>query len=392
MAVQNIVVVGGSYVGKATAQKLAQVIPRTYRILLVEPHTHFHHIFTFPRFSLVRGNEHKAFIPYSATFSASPDATSHAIIPARVLSVKPRSLTLDREWLGTTEIPFAYLVVATGTTLSQPSAVKEDEKEPAIRYLRRHQDQVKQSKRILIVGGGAAGVQMATDLKEYYPDKQITLVQSRDRLMPKFEAGLHELIKRRFEDLGITMVTGARVVVPAGGFPNQSGSLDVHLTNGASVATDFVILATGQQANNSLISDLPSTDGTSLVNPDNGMIRVRPTLQFADPKYDNLFAVGDIADTGAHKAAKPGVVQAGVVAANIHALIEGRSPDERFTTAPAGIHMTLGMKYNVVFVNPAEGQSKPKIIEKQDGLEDMNVDSMWERMGIPVERSSDYNL
>lgn len=65
-------------------------------------------------------------------------------------------------------------------------------------------------------------------------------------------------------------------------------------------------------------------------------------MQFQDPKYPNLFAVGDIADTGVRKAARPGAAQAAVVAKNIHALIEGREPVEGFPRMPAAIHITLG--------------------------------------------------
>ena len=186
-------------------------------------------------------------------------------------------------------------------------------------------------------------MQMATDLKEYFPDKQVTVAQSRDRLMPKFHDKLHELIKRRFDELGVNFHTGARVVIPPGGFPDEEGSINVKLSNGESVRTDFVILATGQQANSSPVADLDSADGGAILNPQNGMVRVRPTLQFASPTYDSLFAVGDIADTGAHKAARQGMAQADVVAANIKSLLDGQVPEEAFTVAPAAIHITLGM-------------------------------------------------
>lgn len=48
-AFKNIIVVGGSYVGKSTAQELAKVVPKTHRVLLIEPHSHFHHLFAFVR-------------------------------------------------------------------------------------------------------------------------------------------------------------------------------------------------------------------------------------------------------------------------------------------------------------------------------------------------------
>ncbi|GES58776.1 amid-like NADH oxidoreductase [Aspergillus terreus] len=393
-ALKNIIVVGGSYVGKGTAQELARLVPETHRVLLIEPHSHFHHLFAFPRFAIVPGQEHKAFIPYSGIFAPSPNSLRHAVVQARVLSVCPQHVKLDRKWHGSSQIPFEYLVVATGTRLAEPAGMRHDDKLSSVAYLQRHQNDVKRANSILIGGGGAVGVQMATDLKEYYPDKDITVVQSRPQLMPGFHSNLHDLIKARFDELGIKLITGARVVVPKGGVPANGSSFDVQLTNGSQVTTDFVILATGQTPNNSLLNDLASSSTESLINPDNGFIRIKPTMQFQDPQYPNLFAVGDIADTGLRKAARPGSAQAGVVARNIQAMIEGRKPEETYPRMPAAIHLTLGMKYNVVFRNPneAEGQTEPTIIPRVDGQEDMNVEGMWERFGVKIDSANQYHL
>ncbi|OGE48978.1 hypothetical protein PENARI_c024G05309 [Penicillium arizonense] len=394
--VKNIIVVGGSFVGRTTAQELARIIPSTHRVLLTESHSHFHHLFTFPRFAIVPGQEHKAFIPYSGIFKSAPNPTSHGVVQARVLSVKPTHVELDREWQGSKQIPFDYVVLATGTRLSKPAAMEHDDKLSSVEYLQKHQAGVKAAQSILIVGGGAVGVQMATDLKEYYPEKEVTVVQSRPRVMPNFHPQLHDLIKRRFDELGIKLITGSRVTLPPGGFPNDGSTFQVQLTNGTTESTQFVILATGQTPNNQLVSDLSpsSSNAESIVNPQNGFIRIRPTMQFLDEKYSNLFAVGDIADTGAQKAARPGSAQAAVVAKNIQAMIEGRTPDEIFVKGPGAIHLTLGMKHNVIFRNPnlADGQTEPWINPKDDGQEDMNVEAMWERLGISVESPRQYHL
>ncbi|KAJ5186116.1 hypothetical protein N7472_010956 [Penicillium cf. griseofulvum] len=395
-SLRNIIVVGGSFVGRTTAQELARIVPSTHRVLLTEPHSHFHHLFTFPRFAIVPEQEHKAFIPYSGIFNESPNPSSHGVVQARVLSVKPAYIELDREWQGSKVIPFDYVVLATGTRLSKPAAMDDDDKASSIDYLQKHQADVKRSQSILIVGGGAVGVQMATDLKEYYPEKEVTVVQSRPRVMPSFHHGLHGLIKRRFDELGIRLITGSRVTIPPGGFPNDGSTFDVHLTNGTTESTQFVILATGQTPNNQLVTDLKSSrlDGEAIINPDNGFIRVRSTMQFLDEQYSNMFAVGDIADTGAQKAARPGSAQAAVVAKNIQALIEGHAVEDTFVKGPGAIHLTLGMKQNVIFRNPnaTEGQTEPWINVKNDGREDMNVEAMWERLGISVENPRQYHL
>ncbi|XHG06565.1 hypothetical protein AWENTII_009754 [Aspergillus wentii] len=349
---KNIIVVGGSFVGRTTAQELARVLPDTHRVLLIEPHSHFHHLFTFPRFAIVPGQEHKAFIPYNKIYHAAPNASSHTVVQARVLSIQQQHVKLDREWQGSNQIPFEYLTVATGTRLAEPAGMRDDDKPSSVAYLQKHQDAVKRANSILIVGGGAVSVQMATDLKEVSPEKEVTVVQSREHVMPQFHGNLHNLVKKRFDELGVRLVTGSRVTVPENGFPNDGSTFNVQLTNGTQVPTQFVILATGQTPNNDLVGDLAPSTSETIVNPDNGFIRVKKTMQFVDPKYSNLFAVGDIADTGARKAAKPGSAQAAVVAKNILNLIEGKAADEQYEKTPPAIHITLGMVSQSHMRNP----------------------------------------
>ncbi len=67
-------------------------------------------------------------------------------------------------------------------------------------------EQLKRASRIVIVGGGALGIrtlsisvselflrhlEFATDLKEVYPEKSITLLHSRTRLMPIYPIAVH---------------------------------------------------------------------------------------------------------------------------------------------------------------------------------------------------------
>ncbi|KAL4950788.1 hypothetical protein BDW69DRAFT_196963 [Aspergillus filifer] len=393
---KNIIVVGGSYVGKSTAQELARSLPPSHRVLLIEPHSHFHHLFAFPRFAVLPGHEQKAFIPYTNLFSSiSGSGSRHNVIQARVLSIAPTHVNLDNAWSelngSSTKIPFEYLVLATGTRLSEPAGMRDDDKVSSVKYLRGHQDQIKRAGSILIAGGGAVGVQMATDLKEIYPEKKVTVVQSRERLMPQYHERLDQIIRGRFKELGVEFITGSRIKVPETGFPSETPfTVQTTSDTGLPGKYDFVILATGQTPNNDLINTLPvsaSNSRGSLINPENGFIRIRPTMQFADEAYPHLFAVGDIADTGLRKAARLGNAQAQTVAKNILALVEGREAREEYPRQPAGIHLSLGLKYNIVFRNPneAEGQTEPTVIERDDGRDDMGVEGWWERLGLKGE-------
>lgn len=83
---------------------------------------------------------------------------------------------------------------------------------------------------------------MATDTKEYYPDKSVTLIHSRPHLMNKYHPKFHELIMDRCNELGIEVITNDRVKIPAGGFPvDSSARFDVELTSGKKVPADFVV-------------------------------------------------------------------------------------------------------------------------------------------------------
>lgn len=162
------------------------------------------------------------------------------------------------------------------------------------------------------------------------------------------------------------LITNTRAKIPEGGFPNDGNQFTVDLNNGQQLETNFVIRATGQKPNNELVGTLPATNSEGLLNPENGFIRIKKTLQLQDDAYSNIFAVGDIADTGVHKAARPGQGQAKAVASNTLSMLSGKTPDVEFEKSPRAIHLSLGMKRNVVFRNPdvENGQTEPTVIEK----------------------------
>lgn len=142
-----------------------------------------------------------------------------------------------------------------------------------------------------------------------------------------------------------SLVTGSRVIIPDGGFPMNAGKpFEVELKDGRKITTEHAVVATGQTPNTEFMDGLVK-DGLDvpLINPRNGFLSVKPTLQFSDPEYSHLFAVGDIADSGAHKAARPGAAQAAVAAKNIVSMIQGQDPTESIVINPPGIHLTLGL-------------------------------------------------
>ncbi|KAK4553488.1 vacuolar protein sorting/targeting protein PEP1 [Recurvomyces mirabilis] len=378
------VVIGGSYVGIKAAKELAQNANSRFHVVLTEANSHFQHLFAFPRFAVATGVEtHKAFIPYKPGTFRDCSEGSATIIQARAIDLTNNEVKLDRmvefEGRQVDSLPYSYLVIATGTKLSPPSTLPGSDKIGGIDYLQKHVQKIRRSSQIAVIGAGAVGVQMATDIKELYPEKEVTLVHSRNQLMNTFDKQLHEIVKERCDELGIKLALGSRVRLPSGGFPTDGHPFDVELVDGRKIETEFAIICTGQTPRSEILSALsPESINESK------FITTLPTLQIADPRHPNIFALGDVANTGAHKAARPGFNQALVVAKNILHL-ESKEPleDYDFKGMPAAIHLTLGIQKNVLFIDKRDGLPQAK--HRDDGVLDMGIDAVWQRRGGGVD-------
>ncbi|PWN50476.1 FAD/NAD(P)-binding domain-containing protein [Violaceomyces palustris] len=369
----TVAVVGGSYVGLRFAKSLAASLPQTHKVVIVENNTHFNHLFTFPRFAVLpRGGEEKAFVPYSNVFDECPPGSGR-VIQAKALSIhanekanEPGYLQLDKEvdldGEKVDRIPFDYLALATGTRLQVPWSMPSNDKTTGVKTLRETQDRVAKAKKIVIVGGGAVGVQVAFDISQLYQlgdDKVVTLVHSRDLIMNKFHPDLHKLVSTRLAEGGVQTKLGARVSLPASGYPDfKPGQFfKVELQNGDSIEGDLVLLCTGQTPRSDLLGSFSPSSITS-----GGFINVGPTLQVqagqeieakagnldykTSSLLDRIYALGDVADSGAPKTVRAAMGQVETVRANILASIKagGKGAElKKFTPGPAGIHLTLGL-------------------------------------------------
>ncbi|SYW76842.1 uncharacterized protein UHO2_05559 [Ustilago hordei] len=384
----TIAIVGGSYVGMRLAQALVPVLPPTHRVVVVEANSHFHHLFTFPRFSVLhRGGEEKAFIPYSHALEAG--AAGNAIIHAKALSIHPSAETSSKGYLkldraanqGSDTLEFDYLAIATGNQLREPWSLPPTShegvtaKKQAVETLRRYQDAVKQARNIVIVGGGAVGAQVACDIAELYP------------LTPS-----KTLVLQRFAERNINTHLGSRVVIPSLGFPafKEGEMFEVELQNGSKVKADLVLMCTGQTPRSSLLSSFAPEVITA-----DGFIDVHSSLQIKSTPSAlgaRVFALGDIANSGAAKTVRAAAGQIDVIKSNILSLIaaetrgkeEGKLELQTFTPGPSGIHLSLGLYESVKFRNPAKEGEEPWC----EGLErdlkiDMGIEGTWKKWNVP---------
>ncbi|KAI8805778.1 hypothetical protein BJ742DRAFT_819133 [Cladochytrium replicatum] len=316
---KNIVIVGGSLAAAGVIVNLKSFgIPKNYRIVIIEKHSHFHYMFAFPRAIVVPGFEDELFVPYDKMFSSPSEGV---FVNALVTKINKNSVELDRgvqlHRFGTAEessdsssgkstvkadsidfetreIPFEYLIYAAGANHPEPTNFNSaDTKAEGVMKLKEYREKIEKATKVLVCGGGAAGIEIAAEIREHHPDKQVTLVHSRDHYMPGYQLGLHQKVKKILDGFGVIQILAQRVVVPTGGFVDDGVMKKVKTTGGLEIDCDLQVMCTGLIPNSGLIESLSPQS----VDPKSKYINTKPTLQLVDDRYPHIFAAGDVTNS-----------------------------------------------------------------------------------------------
>ncbi|KAE9397482.1 FAD/NAD(P)-binding domain-containing protein [Gymnopus androsaceus JB14] len=300
-AIKTVLVLGGAYAGSRAIRILSEGIPKGWRIVLVDRNTHINHVYIFPRLAVLPGHEQKGFVPLDKLLDS--ERKQDLYLHAAVQSVHSSHVVLDRSFpnkgIPTQELHFDYLIYALGSRLpapldlwgSHPGSGSMSYKAPAMlrpyngtkkegmAWLKAHQDVIKGSGSVLVVGGGALGIQFAADISAIYPDKTITLLHSRQRLLPRFDEKMHTEILDTLQASDIQVILGERLDMNSTSDTviktNEQGQRIVRTMQGREVVADLILLCTGQKPNTHFISEMDSR----CVNPRDGLAHVLSTMQ-----------------------------------------------------------------------------------------------------------------
>jgi hypothetical protein len=225
---KNVVVIGASFAGVALARRLTETLPTGYRIILIEKNSHFNFSWAFPRFSVVPGHEQHAFIPYDGIVGKAPEGIFRQV-QGTVSNLTTKQVTLESG----EKFDYAYLAIATGASQPLPAKVVATEFKEGAAELRSVQDNIQMADRIAVIGGGAVGIEIATDIKGFFPTKNVTLFHSRSQLLPSFGPKLHNYVLTTLEKLGVQVVLTARPEI-------QPGQKSI-LLDGLAQEFDFIV-------------------------------------------------------------------------------------------------------------------------------------------------------
>ncbi|MDF9811256.1 NAD(P)/FAD-dependent oxidoreductase [Streptomyces sp. SPB162] len=193
--------------------------------------------------------------------------------------------------------------------------------------------------RLVVVGGGVVGVEMATAWQAL--GSEVTLLVRGERLLPKMEPFAGESVAASLADAGAVVRTGVDVAAVRRVSP--SAPVTVVLKGGEEIEADEVLFATGRA---------PRTDGLGLETvglTDGSWLEVDDSCRVTAVDGDWLYAVGDVN----HRAllTHQGKYQARIAGAAIGDLAAGRPLD----SSPWGPHTAtadVAAVPQVVFTEP----------------------------------------
>ncbi|ETP08424.1 hypothetical protein F441_15593 [Phytophthora nicotianae CJ01A1] len=330
---ERVVIVGGGAAGIRVAQALAKNLTEAddTEVIVLEKNSYFYHVVGAPRAYVDGDYTNKMFIPYD---NAIPKHAAKFVrivrgvathISADTNEVSYHLIgTDDKESETTEKLKFDYLVLATGSTYSVP--IKPDNRDYARsateKKLQEVRGHIERAEKVLVVGGGAVGCEVAAEIKVKYPSKSVTIVDANKQLISgsNLRDKFYSYLNASLEKLGVKVVLGERLTerLTGNGFEQRTLRTD----KGTEIESDIQLLCGGFRPVATLVQEMDP----SLVT-DQGFVKVNEKLQLEGSKYRSIFALGDMCNHPTPKMAIWAGEQASFLADELAAVIRKKQTD-----------------------------------------------------------------
>ncbi len=358
----TVVVVGGGYGGTAVAKGLDEMAD----VVLVEPKDAFMHNVAALRALVDPSWLPRIFFPYAGLLA------NGRVVQDRAALVEPgRVVTASGE-----EIGADYVVLATGSSYAFPAKTDQVDTARAHEQIQTAHDALSEAGRVLLLGAGPVGIELAGEIRAVWPEKSIVLLDSRDDVLSgPFVPELRAELRSQLEEFGVEVVLGSPLVEAPPTEPGTLGSFTVVTETGVEVAADLWFQCYGVVPSSDYLADVLAPSRR-----DDGFIEVGPTLQI--PGHPTVFVVGDVSTADSKMAAFAGH-QAATVVANITALAAGSRDLEEYHSMGVGIAVPIGPEGGAGQFPGGDGIVGREVVSDVKGR-DMMVDRFAELFDLAV--------
>lgn len=318
----SVTIVGGGYAGTT----IARALDATLEVCLVEAKDTFFHSVAALRGLTQADWAQRIFLDYDGLLERGRVVHDRAVRvdSGGVLTASGRRLTAD------------FIILATGSSYPFPAKMDADDARAARAQISGTRADLAQARRVLLIGAGPVGVELAGEILEVWPDKRVTLLDALpDILSGRYLPELRAEIRAQLQSAGVRLVLGSPLL---NGPTTQAGHLapvEVGTADGAVIDADIWFQCYGVRPT----SDYLAGDLAPARRPD-GQIDVDRQLRVLG--HPNVFAIGDVTALAESKRVPIARDQAEVAAANITAVAAGRAADAVYQPRPELVILPFG--------------------------------------------------
>lgn len=356
----DVLIIGGGFGGVSVAQTLAK---KGMSVTLVDRKDYFEVTFAILR---------------NVTAPKALGNTSRKLyrdfIAGGFIQGNIASLNDKEAKLGTGDvITFKQAIIASGSRYPSLPLAKSLSK---FDYAERNQEMLDEhaslaaAQSVLVVGGGAVGVEFAGEIASAFPDKNIILSHSGDALLDNMKPKAQSKVLEQLIAKGVTVKLNRRFVLQKGVY-RCSQSQEI-------VNADIVYNCIGMVPNTEFLQGELSN-----VLDDKGLIQVDGFMNVKG--YDNLYALGDCAALDTNKHGYLASVQGGMLADAILKKAKGKKV-KPYKTPPLAIITPTGTDTGVAQMPFGIFTAKFIINLKQ---KDLGISNMLKMYGSEPDRMAE---
>jgi len=338
---ENVVIVGGGLAGTTVAKELSAKLDHSkYNLVMVEARPYLIWMLGGARMTVT--TEKDAVNDYLFNYDKFFPDGKGTVKRARVEKIVPKGEGEggELELTGGETLRYKILVLATGSKWAGPIDFPESDTDIR-QFVSQWQQRFKSAEDVVIVGGGAVGIELAGELRDEYPDKKITIVQGNDLL-------LNDTYSNRFRKYVASQLRARKIDLILGEYVDQfppSGSGELVFRSGTKLNAGLVAITSGPVPNTGMIGDSLGQDVLTA----RKHVKVLPTLQLQS--QSSIFALGDIIDWNEQKQAFKANGHTAVITANILSLLGGTKLQKNYKTGPEMILVTNGKNGGAMYLS-----------------------------------------
>lgn len=210
---------------------------------------------------------------------------------------------------------YDVLVISTGVANGFWRKSTFQSREEIDADIRLHHARLDAAASVMVIGGGAAAVSVAANVRIQWPQKKVELYFPGQRAIPQHHPSAWDRVRDRLVGLGVGLHPGHRAVIPDGFAGDEITSAPVRWSTGQQPAeAEAIVWAIGKvQPNTWWLPDSLLDEG--------GFVDVGPTLQTRS--HPEIFAIGDVAATDPLRSTARNRAD-GMLAGNVRAYLAGQ--------------------------------------------------------------------